>query len=105
MPAMLAPTRKRNATNVSVVGANATDAALAAAPNIAAEQKNLRGSRRSAKPSSALARVPATKPSATPLDNAADCTPLKANCAFNTGTTDAAENHNDIARTSHNSRI
>ena len=62
------------------VGATKMAAALAAAPMSAVPAKKCRDSSRSARPSMALASVPATKPNATLLDSAAACAPPIAYC-------------------------
>src|SRR6185295_15701921 len=86
-------------------GTSNTEAALAAAPAMADARKNVFGLSRSANPKTALKSVPTTNPSATLLDSAAACPPPIPNSALSTGTTAEAENHSDIASTSHTTRM
>ena len=70
-PAMHAPVTKRSSGATQDAGSTTSSSALAIAATIAAQAKSRRGSTRSARPSIALARHPATKPACTLLVSAA----------------------------------
>ncbi len=96
---MQTPVTKRNAGATSEAGSTTRSSALATAPIAADTAKNRRGSSRSARPMSALARQPTTKPAWTPLVSAALEKFESWNSAASAGRTADAENQSAIAAT------
>lgn len=97
---MQAPTANRKTGTTHDAGSTHRIERLAAA--ISAEtMKNLRGSKRSASPRTALVKVPATKPAETLLDIREAWRSLRPYSSRREGRTAEAENHSVIASTSH----
>ncbi len=100
-PAMHTPVTKRSSGAGHVVGSTTSSSALASAPTSAESANSRRGSARSASPSDALARQPATKPACTLLVSAACMKLDRRNSATSAGITADAENQSAIAATWH----
>ncbi len=102
---MQAPVRKRKATTAADAGSTSRIAPLAAAATKAAPAKRRFAGMRSARPRIALRSVPATKPTATALENSeARRSPSPAS-ARSAGTVAVAENQRPSASTSASDRI
>ena len=102
---MQAPVTKRKARTTVEVGETNKMAALAVAATRVETMKKRRASIRSAKPRTALVRVPATNPACTVLVKREAWVGVNANSAAIEGTTAEAENQSAMAATSHDARI
>ena len=95
---MQAPVANRATRTANDVGSNSRIAALAAEAQTAEARKNRLGSSRSARPRTALVRVPTTKPACTLLVSADAWPPSSPNSAISDGITAVAENHSENAQ-------